>query len=125
MLPGAKGMMVAQLKNAVEESADNQARILRDLRQRLFEASKREVIRRSGKEALVKLQEAMLDEIAGRTPVRLTAPDATALRNEFYIDTWAELVNSNGANVTRSPSGEVVVFPPEKIAELKANPQIK
>lgn len=125
MLPGMKGALVAKLANHVEESANEQARILRDLRQRLFEANKRVVMRRSAKEALAALQVEILDEIEGRKPVRLSDPKNTELRNSFYVDEMAHRVRSNGLGVPSSPSGESVQLDKDTIADFKSRRQIK
>jgi hypothetical protein len=125
MLPGMKGALVAKLVNHVEDSANDQAKILRDLRQRLFDANKRDVMRQSAKEALATLQGEILDEVAGRKAVRLSDPNNTELRNSFYVDEMARRVESNGAAVPDSPSGESVKLSKEAIAEFKSRCQIK
>lgn len=122
---GSKAIQALAMKDMVNESHNRQASILDDLRQQLFDLNKKRVFRKSAKEALGELVFEMLQEIEGRKPVRLSAPDATELRNSFYVDTMAEKVSSHAAGLPRAPGGERIAMSKELIAEFKAKRQIK
>lgn len=122
---GSKAVQALAMRDMVNESHNRQASILDDLRQQLFDLNKKMLFRRSAKEALGELVREMLEEIDGRKPIRLSAPDATELRNSFYVDTMAKKVNSNAWPFPPAPDGTRIAMSKELIAEFKAKRQIK
>lgn len=122
---GSKALQVAAMEDFVNRSHNDQAKIIDDLRQRLFEANKKRVYRESAKEALAKMVDVIVDEVGGKRPVRLSDPNNTELRNAFYVETMAELVDSNAAGLPRGPNGERITMDKTTIEDFKAKRQIK
>lgn len=113
------------MEDLVNSSHAEQAKILDDLRQRLFEANKKRVFRESAKEALGIMVDEIVKEVAGKKPIRLSDPNNTELRNAFYVDTMADKVERHAAGLPPGPYGERIKMSKETIAEFKAKRQIK
>lgn len=122
---GSKALQVAAMEDFVNRSHADQAQIIDDLRKRLFEANKKRVYRKSAKEALAKMVDEIVDEVAGKRPVRLSDPKNTDLRNAFYVDTMAKQVITNSTGIPPGPHGERIEMDNKTIQEFKAKRQIK
>ncbi|MEO8022871.1 hypothetical protein [Polaromonas sp.] len=124
MTLGMKGAVAGALYvRAKEESAQQDADI-QELREKVFASLKRVTYRRAAKEALGELMEEVLEELAGRKPVRLSDPKNSELRNHVYVEKMAEKVDRAALGV-KVPRGQEFRLSDEVKAKFKASRQLK
>lgn len=122
---GMKGAAVGALYvRAKNESAEHDEAI-GELRLQVFNSLKRVTYRRAAKEALGELMAEVIEERAGRKPVRLSDPKNRDLRNEVYVEKMAAKVANRVALGVAVPRGMEMLLTEEVKKDFKAKRILK
>jgi len=119
MTLGMKGAVVGALYVRAKNESDQQDADINELRNRVFQSHKRMAYRTAAKEALGELMEEVIEERAGRKPVRLSDPKNRDLRNDVYVEKMAAKVERSASGVP-VPKGEVLLLSDETKKKFKA-----
>lgn len=124
MTLGFKGAAVGALYVRAKEESAQQDSDIHELRKRVFNSLKRVTYSTAAKEALGELMQEVLDERAGRKPVRLSDPKNRDLRNDVYVEKMAEKVAERARGV-KVPRGAEFLLSDEVKKDYKARRTLK
>lgn len=121
---GTKGAIAGALYVRAKEESASHDHTLTELQMQSFKATKRLIYSSAAKEALGKLMREIFLERAANKPARMSDPKNRELRNDRYVELFAEIVASS-ASGRRVPRGMTLFVSDEVKREYKALRTIK